>query len=103
MAASKFIPTEPAKFTPPKSVSIQYAEEKALEHYQERIVKCGQDLEKISVSKYHFNRAFEYGIQWALDNSEWLEEYKEYSHYGHHHPLNYEKLFDPNGKPRSDE
>jgi len=95
MTTCKFIP-------PDKGVTIAMGlgEDVALDHYQNRIVECGQDLNKVPVSKYDFNRGFEYGIQWALDNLEWLEKYKEYSHYGHHHPLNYEKLFGPKGEIR---
>jgi hypothetical protein len=94
------------KFLPPDntiSAKMGIDEDEALKHYQQRIIDHGHDLNEVSVNKYDFNRGFEYGIQWALDNLEWLEKYREYSHYGFHHPLNYEKSFSPTGKPRGDE
>lgn len=85
-----------SKFMPPNramSAIVRSGEEEAIEHYQKRLVECNRDLIELPVRKYDFNRGFEYGIQWALDYLEELEKYKNYSHYGCHHPLNYEKLF----------
>lgn len=83
------------KFTPPPKVigaRLRYCAKKALAQYKKRLVECGQDHDPF---EYDFNRAFEYGVQWALDNLDDLAEYRKYSHYGYHHPLNYEKYFDP--------
>jgi hypothetical protein len=98
MKTSKFIPPDNAI-----GAMMEAGEKEGLEHYQQRIIDCGHDLNKVPIDKYDFNRGFEYGIQWALDNLEWLEKYREYSHYGFHHPLNYEKRFSPTGEPRGDE
>lgn len=71
-----------AKFLTTKKTdeSVKYAEEKALEHYNAVLRVTGQkEISSLSVHSWDFNRGFEYGVQWALENTSWLDDHKEYS------------------------
>lgn len=59
-------------------------EEMALEHQNTRLQEAGQVIITLPHSKeaFHFRCGFEYGVQWALDNAEWLAKYKDHSYQG---------------------
>jgi hypothetical protein len=59
------------KFIPPDetiTAMVQSGQKEALNNYHQLLIEHGHDPDQLPANRYDFNRGFEYGIQWALDN-----------------------------------
>lgn len=74
---TKFVPADKAV-----DALLVGGEERALDHYNSALLDAEQKTVTLphSMDAFRFRRGFEYGVQWALDNAEWLMRYKDYSY-----------------------